>query len=97
MLPKYDLVDAGISYRMLVGKDKDDSVDFRLNVNNVFYKVYLSELRSNIKTTDRVNPKSETDFSTYESAGKIYNGLADGNQGYFGLGRTWSFTISYNF
>lgn len=97
LLPKYDLVDAGISYRMLVGKDKDDSVDFRLNVNNVFYKVYLSELRSNIKTTDRVNPKSETDFSTYESAGKIYNGLADGNQGYFGLGRTWSFTISYNF
>ena len=97
LLPKYDLVDAGISYRMLVGKDKDDSVDFRLNVNNVFYKVYLSELRSNIKTTDRVNPKSETDLSTYESAGKIYNGLADGNQGYFGLGRTWSFTISYNF
>ena len=97
LLPKYDLVDAGISYRMLVGKDKDDSVDFRLNVNNVFYKVYLSELRSNIKTTDRINPKSETDFSTYESAGRIYNGLADANQGYFGLGRTWSFTISYNF
>lgn len=97
LLPKYDLVDAGISYRMLVGKDKDDSVDFRLNVNNVFYKVYLSELRSNIKTTDRINPKSETDFSTYESAGRVYNGLADGNQGYFGLGRTWSFTISYNF
>ena len=97
LLPKYDLVDAGISYRMLVGKDKDDSVDFRLNVNNVFYKVYLSELRSNIKTTDRINPKSETDFSTYESAGRVYNGLEDGNQGYFGLGRTWSFTISYNF
>lgn len=97
LLPKYDLVDAGISYRMLVGKDKDDSVDFRLNVNNVFYKVYLSELRSNIKTTDRINPKSETDFSTYESAGRVYNGIADGNQGYFGLGRTWSFTISYNF
>ncbi len=97
LLPKYDLVDAGISYRMLVGKDKDDSVDFRLNVNNVFYKVYLSELRSNIKTTDRINPKSETDFTTYEQAGRVYNGLADANQGYFGLGRTWSFTISYNF
>ena len=97
LLPKYDLVDAGISYRMLVGKDKDDSVDFRLNVNNVFYKVYLSELRSNIKTTDRINPKVATDMSTYESAGRVYDGLADGNQGYFGLGRTWNFTISYNF
>ncbi len=97
LLPKYDLVDAGISYRMLVGKDKDDSVDFRLNVSNVFYKVYLSELKSNIKTTDRIAPKSEEDFSTYASTGRVYNGLADGNQGYFGLGRTWSFTISYNF
>ena len=97
LLPKYDLVDAGISYRMLVGKDKDDSVDFRLNVNNVFYQVYLSELRSKIKTTDRVDPKSTTNLDTYESAGRVYNGLADGNQGYFGLGRTWSFTISYNF
>ena len=96
-LPKYDIVDAGVSYKMLVGKDKDDSVDFRLNVNNLFYKVYLSELRSNIKTTDRVNANSTTDFSTYESAGRVYNGIADANQGYFGLGRTWSFTISYNF
>lgn len=97
LLPTYDLVDAGISYRMLVGKDKDDSVDFRLNVNNVFYKVYLSELRTNTKVTDRISTNAAGDNTTYEQAGRVYNGIADGNQGYFGLGRTWSFTISYNF
>ena len=97
LLPSYDLVDAGISYKMLVGKDKKNSLVFRINMNNVFDEVYLSELTSNIKTTDRVNPTSPTDFSTYESSGKVYKGIADGNQGFFGFGRTWNVSLRYNF
>jgi len=84
MLPNYDLVDMGVSYKILVGKTKSNSVMFRINVNNVFDEVYLSELTSNIKVTEEAN-------------NRIYKGIADGNQGYFGLGRTWNFSLRYNF
>ena len=96
LLPSYDLVDAGISYKMLVGKNKKDNVTFRLNVNNLFDEVYLSELTSNIKTTDNISSTNAA-LGTYQSNGRVYNGVADGNQGYFGLGRTWNFGLRYNF
>ena len=93
-LPNYDLVDAGISYKMLVGKDKQNSVNFRFNMNNVFDEVYLSELTTNIKADTFI---SGTSGPTYQSAGRVYKGIADSNQGFFGLGRTWNFSIRYNF
>lgn len=93
-LPSYDLVDMGISYKMLVGKEKQNSVNFRFNVNNLFDEVYLSELTTNIKTDAFISGNSGP---TYQSAGRVYKGIADGNQGFFGLGRTWNFTLRYNF
>jgi len=96
LLPSYDLVDAGISYKMLVGKDKKDSVNFRININNVFDEVYLSELTSNIKVTDNINSTNAA-LGTYQSNGRVYNGVADANQGFFGIGRTWNVAIRYNF
>lgn len=95
-LPSYDLVDTGISYKMLVGKNKKDNVTFRLNVNNLFDEIYLSELTSNIKTTDNISSTNAA-LGTYQSNGRVYNGIADGNQGYFGFGRTWNFGLRYNF
>ncbi len=95
-LPSYDLVDAGISYKMLVGDDKSKSIQFRINMNNVFDEVYLSELSSNIKTTDNLS-SSNPSLGTYQSNGRVYKGIADGNQGYFGFGRTWNVSIKYNF
>ena len=95
-LPSYDLVDTGISYKMLVGKDKKDNITFRLNVNNLFDEIYLSELTSNIKTTDNISSTNAA-LGTYQSNGRVYNGIADGNQGYFGFGRTWNFGLRYNF
>lgn len=95
-LPSYDLVDTGISYKMLVGKEKKDNITFRLNVNNLFDEVYLSELTSNIKTSDNISSTNAA-LGTYQSNGRVYNGIADGNQGYFGLGRTWNFGLRYNF
>lgn len=97
-LPSFDLVDAGFSYKMLVGKDKQNAVNFRFNVNNVFDEVYLSELRSNIKVTDNIPASGSTPSpGTYQANGRVYKGIADGNQGFFGLGRTWNFTVRYNF
>jgi iron complex outermembrane recepter protein len=95
-LPSYDLVDAGISYKMLVGKNKQNSVNFRFNMNNVFNEIYLSELTSNIKATDNIS-SSNPALGTYQSNNRVYNGIADGNFGFFGLGRTWNFTMRYNF
>ena len=81
-LPTFDVVDLGVSYRMLLGALDKSSLDLRLNVNNLFDEVYLSELRSNIEA----NPGDTT-----------WNGVNVNNQGYFGLGRTWNFGIRFNF
>jgi len=91
-LPSYGLVDAGFSYKMLVGKDKSDSVNFRFNVNNLFDRIYIAESSTNIFADDI---KSGT--TTYEAAGSVYKGVADANTVFFGFGRTWNFGISYNF
>nr|WP_317191314.1 TonB-dependent receptor [Flavobacterium agrisoli] len=81
-LPNYDLVDAGISYKLLTGSNSFDSISFRLNVNNVFDEVYLSELTS----STAAGPTDET-----------YKGINVSNRGFFGLGRTWNFSVRFNF
>ncbi len=93
-LPSYGLADAGISYKMLLGNDKSKSLNFRLNINNVFDEVYIAESRTNIFASDFV---SGTSGPTYASAGRTYNGVATANQVFFGFGRTWNFTMRYNF
>ncbi len=81
-LPSYGLVDAGISYRLLLGTDKSKSLNFRLNINNVLDEVYIAESRTNNFAT----PTSTT-----------YKGVDVSNQVFFGFGRTWNFTMRYNF
>ncbi|WP_188049096.1 TonB-dependent receptor domain-containing protein [Flavobacterium sp. GP15] len=93
-IPAYGLMDAGFSYKMLVGKDKDDSVSFRLNVNNVLDKIYIAESKSNIFADDFISGSSGP---TYASSGRTYNGVATANNVYFGFGRTWNFSLRYNF
>lgn len=81
-LPSYDITDMGLSYKMLLGKNDASSLNFRLNVNNVFGEVYLSELRT---------------ANTVEAGDDTYKGINVSNQGYFGFGRTWNFSLRYNF
>ncbi|KIX21188.1 TonB-dependent receptor [Flavobacterium sp. 316] len=90
-LPKYDLVDAGLSYKMLVGKDDKNSVAFRLNVNNVFQEIYLASIVASRSSgnVDGLFQANDTDAS--------FNGINVKNSAYFGLGRTWNFSIRYNF
>jgi len=91
-LPSYGLMDAGFSYKMLVGKNKDKSLNFRLNINNVLDEVYISESRTNIFASDIASGGQ-----TYEQLGRTYKGIATANQVFFGFGRTWNFTLRYNF
>lgn len=81
-LPDFGLVDAGMTYKLHVGKDKADSVNFRFNMNNVFDRVYISESSTNNFTT---------------SSSVNYKGINETNKVFFGFGRTWNFGISYNF
>jgi hypothetical protein len=123
-LPSFGLVDAGFSYKMLVGKDKSNSVNFRLNINNLLDKIYIAESRTNqFAATEAefngntgnglINPtgsttnasnflkgnNASTQYTTYEDYQNrgIYNGIDNRNQVFFGFGRTWNFTLSYNF
>ena len=79
-LPNYHVADMGLSYKMFVS---EGTLDLRVNVNNVFDNVYISELR--------------TAIAAGEGTGVLYNGIDTANQGYFGLGRTWSVGLRYNF
>lgn len=98
MLPNYDIVDAGFSYKIFLGNARTNSINFRLNVNNVFDAIYLAELTSNIKITDSIPASGDSpSIGSYQANGRVYKGIADGNQGYFGYGRTWNFSVRYNF
>lgn len=79
-LPNYHIFDMGLSYKMLLDSG---SLNVRLNVNNVFDNVYISELRSAI--------------AAGEGSGILYDGIDTDNQGYFGLGRTWNVGLRYTF
>ncbi len=92
-LPSFDLIDAGVSYKWDLA-NTTESVRFRLNVNNLLDTVYIAESNSNIFADDFV---SGTTGPTYASAGRLYNGVATGNQVFFGFGRTWNFSLTYNF
>jgi outer membrane receptor protein involved in Fe transport len=102
-LPSYGLVDAGFSYKMLVGSKKDKSVNFRINVNNVLDETYIAESKLNIFADDLVSPGNGTTIppdpskGTYASNGLLYKGVATANQVWFGFGRTWNFSLRYDF
>ncbi|EMQ95744.1 TonB-dependent receptor [Xanthomarina gelatinilytica] len=82
-MPSYDLVDAGLSYKMLVGKDDRNSLQFRVNINNIFDEVYLESVNGN--TAASSNPEDN------------YKGVNTSNTGRFGYGRTWNTSIRFNF
>ena len=122
-LPAFGLVDAGFSYKLLVGKEKANAVNFRLNINNVLDKTFIAESRTNQFTATQtefdgntgnglINPNGSATatnnflkgngngqyatYADYQNRG-VYNGTDNRNQVFFGFGRTWNFTISYNF
>lgn len=78
-LPGYNLVDLGLNYNMNLG---EGSLNFRLNVNNIFSQVYIADLRT---------------ANAAEAGDVTYRGINVNNDGYFGLGRTWNFSMRYNF
>ncbi|MHC5309716.1 TonB-dependent receptor [Myroides sp. LJL116] len=82
-LPAFNLVDAGMSYRLPVGKDRSNSVVMRVNVNNVFNTTYITTARTNIQVDEKTTA--------------TWKGIDERNEVMFGVGRTWNFSLRYNF
>ncbi|EIJ38018.1 outer membrane receptor for ferrienterochelin and colicins [Galbibacter orientalis DSM 19592] len=81
-LPDYNLFDAGLSYKLIVGREKDKAINLRLNVNNVFDTTYISESETNNFAQD---------------GDATYRGISTSNRVFFGWGRAWNMTVRYNF
>lgn len=82
-LPGYSLMDAGLSYKYKFKKE-NQSINFRLNVNNVTDKLYISESATNYT----VGRNGTTD---------TFKGIDTDNRVFFGFGRTWNASISFSF
>ena len=74
-LPSYGLADAGVTTRL--GK-----FSLRVNVNNLFDTVYISESETNIHA---------------EAGSQTWNGVDVRNSVWFGFGRTWNASLKYSF
>lgn len=80
-LPSYGLLDLGAGFKWALNQTQ--AFKFRVNVNNVLDKVYIAESRTN-KPAD-ANPANN------------WNGINKSNEVFFGFGRTWNASVSFNF
>jgi iron complex outermembrane receptor protein len=83
-LPSYGLFDGMLSY---VLRYNEHRITFRLNVDNIFDKIYLSESVDDTK----YNSADAKDFVIGD------NGSGKSNRVYTGFGRTWTLGIKVNF
>jgi len=79
-LPSYGLVDLGATVRFdLIG----NTSSFRVNVNNLFDTLYISESNTNIHRSSDTAPS--------------WKGIDYANSVWFGFGTTWNATLRINF
>lgn len=93
-LPSFHLFDARLSYNWRM--KNDNSLVFGLNINNLFDNLYISESDTNIDVSDKIDSRNPNS-PTYEEAGRVYDGIADGNRVYFGWGRSWNASVKFRF
>lgn len=98
-LPSFGLFDLGASYK--VNLNAKQYFTLRANVYNVFDKVYIAEsntnYQSNLSAADyAAYGSSAPSYTSYVQAGE-WNGVSQQNQVFFGFGRTWAATFSFNF
>ena len=106
-LPTYGLVDLGMSFKLKLNNPKQ-YFTLRGNVYNILDKTYISESNTNILTglvqadfqKAGTTPGSMVDdvaaFTAYQAV-PTYQGIKQTNGVYFGYGRTFSTTLSFNF
>lgn len=90
-LPDYLVVDSFIKYDLTL--QNQHKLNLCFNMDNVLDRTYLME--SN--TSFGYNQQIPNSTSTYGQAFGGYKGVAKANNAYFGFGRTWNFSVRYNF
>ncbi|PQA94404.1 TonB-dependent receptor [Chryseobacterium shigense] len=106
-LPNYNLFDLGISYRINLN-NKQQYFTIRGNVYNLFDTTYIAESNTSTQikqlsdfatsTTGGVTTTAQQKYDAYMNNPKnFYKGLDTSNQVFFGFGRTWAATLSFNF
>ncbi|WP_042720159.1 TonB-dependent receptor [Flavobacterium sp. B17] len=96
-LPDYNLTDIGISYKIRL-KNNNQFFTIGANVYNLFDTTYIQDGATNTFGDTTITANNDPDKGkTYEQAGRMYKGIADGNRVFFGFGRTWAANLSFNF
>lgn len=105
-LPSFGLLDVGMSFKIPLNNPAQ-YFTLRGNVYNVLDKTYIAESNTNVRadlTQDDFKKKDAAGndvpdvaaFNTYNAI-PLYDGVKQNNQVFFGYGRTWSATLSFNF
>ncbi|WP_313600232.1 TonB-dependent receptor [Epilithonimonas vandammei] len=104
-LPSFNLFDLGLSYKIRLNNDKQ-YFTIRGNVYNLFDTTYIQESATNnhvkqvsdFKTSSNTDTQAQALYNTYiNNPNNFYKGLDVSNRVYFGFGRTWAATLSFNF
>lgn len=96
-LPDFNLLDVGASYKIRL-RNQDQYFTVGFNIYNLLDTTYISDGATNIFGSDTITANNDPDKGkTYEQAGRMYKGIADGNRVFFGFGRTWAANLSFNF
>lgn len=105
-LPNYNLFDLGLSYKIFLNNKQYFTI--RGNVYNLFDTTYISDSNTSTQikqlsdfattTTGGVTTTAQQKYDSYiNTPTNFYKGLDSSNQVFFGFGRTWATTLSFNF
>ncbi|MBO6184032.1 MAG: TonB-dependent receptor [Chryseobacterium sp.] len=104
-LPDFNLFDVGASYKIRM-KNTAQYFTVGVNVYNLFDTTYIADGATNnfVKKVGDFKTKTNTDeqaqalYNTYiNNPANFYKGIDASNRVFFGFGRTWAATLSFNF
>lgn len=96
-LPDFNLLDVGASYKIKL-RNNEQYFTLGVNIYNLLDTTYISDGATNIFGSDVITANNDPDKGkTYEQAGRMYDGIATANRVFFGFGRTWAASLSFNF
>ncbi|MDN5421974.1 MAG: TonB-dependent receptor [Chryseobacterium sp.] len=103
-LPDYNLTDVGVSYKIRL-RDANQFFTIGANVYNLFDTTYIQDGATNNFVKGAGDFKdipsgatAQQQYSAYiNNPNNFYKGIDTTNRVFFGFGRTWAATLSFNF
>ena len=93
-LPDFNLLNIGASYKLKL-KGTNQSLSIGANVYNLLDTTYIQDGATNTKAKQASDFSTQAQYEAYQAT--LYKGIDPSNRVFFGFGRTWSTTISFNF